>query len=72
MIKYLIGIIIFSDGKMVGEMKKKTNRSNIKRRLIALLTIAVFVFVMGFCPVNIVSATDTEEPESIESNEVIQ
>lgn len=57
---------------MVGEMKEKTNRSNIKRRLIALLTIAVFVFVMGFCPVNIVSATDTEEPESIESNEVIQ
>jgi len=52
-------------------MKKKPNRSDIKRRLIALLTIAVFVFVMGFYPINIVSAADTDESESIESTEAV-
>ena len=53
-------------------MKEKPNGSNIKRRLIALLTIAVFVFVMGFCPVNIVSAADADDPAAIESTEAVQ
>ncbi|MGX8774467.1 MAG: hypothetical protein ACSW8G_05360, partial [Bacillota bacterium] len=53
-------------------MKKNLDRSNITKRLIALLTIAVFVFVMAFYPVNIVSAADTDEAGSVESTEAVQ
>jgi len=52
-------------------MNKNANNRDIKRRLIALLTIAVFVFVMGFCPVSTVVAADTDQPETVESTEAV-
>ena len=52
-------------------MKKNYHNQDIKRRLIALLTIAVFVFVMGFCPVSSVSAADTDEVQVLDSTEPI-